>query len=105
MNQYGIDETIWKQILTTCFGFSGVKRVILYGSRARGDYRQGSDIDIAIDAPKITSREFSQIWHAVDDLPIIYTFDIVHLQALTNKPLLKAIHEDGVVFHCPNGKL
>ena len=98
MNQYGLEETIWTQILNTCFGFPGVKKIILYGSRARGDYRQGSDIDIAIDAPDMTSREFSQIWNAVDDLPIIYTFDILHLQALTNEPLLKAIRQEGVSF-------
>ena len=73
-------------------------KIILYGSRARGDYRQGSDIDIAIDAPDMTSREFSQIWNAVDDLPIIYTFDILHLQALTNEVLHKAIRQEGVSF-------
>ncbi len=98
MNEYGIEEAIWTQILNTCFGFPGVTKIILYGSRARGDYRQGSDIDIAIDAPDMTSREFSQIWNAVDDLPIIYTFDILHLQALTNEALHKAIRQEGVSF-------
>ncbi len=98
MNQYGIDESIWQQILDTCFSFKRVKKVILYGSRARGDYRHGSDIDIAIDAPRLTNSEFSQVWNAVDDLPIIYTFDIVHLQALKNEPLIAAINQDGVVF-------
>jgi len=98
MNQYGLDETIWKQILDTCFSFPEVNKVILFGSRARKDYRQGSDIDIAIDAPGMMSSAFSQVWNAVDDLPIIYTLDIAHLQSLTNEPLVKAIHEDGVEF-------
>lgn len=98
MNQYGIDEQSWKQILTTCFNFPGVNKVILYGSRARGDYRHGSDIDIAIDAPCMTSREFSQVWNAIDDLPIIYTFDIVHLQTLTNNAFVSAIQREGIAF-------
>ena len=84
MNLSGIDKQIWQRILNTCFSFTHVKKVILYGSRARGNFRHGSDIDIAIDAPNMTSSEFSQLWNALDDLPIIYTLDIVHLQNLTN---------------------
>ena len=98
MNQSGVDEEIWQKILDTCFSFSSVEQLILYGSRARGDFRHGSDIDIAIDAPHMTSREFSQLWNALDDLPIIYTLDIVHLQTLMNAPLLHAIHQDGVKY-------
>lgn len=98
MNQYGIDEKNWSHILATCFSFPGVNKIILYGSRARGDYKHTSDIDIAIDAPLMTSKEFAQVWNAVDDLPIIYTFDIAHLQSLTNKPLIAAIRDEGVEF-------
>ena len=102
MNTHGIDESIWKQILDTCFRFPGVSKVILYGSRARGDYKLSSDIDIAIDAPLMTSREFAEVWNAIDDLPIIYTFDVVHLQALTSEQLLSAIHKEGVGFSRPS---
>lgn len=98
MNKHGIDESIWKQILNTCFSFPRVHKVILYGSRARGDYRQGSDIDIAIDAPFMTNSEFSHVWNAVDDLPIVYTFDIIHLQELKNEHLISAIRKDGVEY-------
>ena len=96
INQYGISEKIWQLILTTCFSYPHVVRVILYGSRARGDYRQGSDIDISIDAPLMTDKEFSVLWNALDDLPIIFSLDIVHLQALKNKELLSAITTDGI---------
>ena len=101
MNTYGIDEVIWKNIVTTCFNFPGVEKIILYGSRARGDHQRGSDIDLAIDAPLMTAREFSMLWNILDDLPIVYTLDIVHLQTLTNKPLIRAIDQEGVVFERP----
>ena len=70
MNQYGLDEKIWKQILATCFTDANVDAVILYGSRARGDYKQGSDIDIAIDAPHMTDRAFAMLWNC-----LLYTSD------------------------------
>ncbi len=98
MNQSGIGDNILQAIIATCMNFPTVKRVILYGSRARGDYKNGSDIDIAIDAPEMSDREFSRLWNSLDDLPIIYTMDIVHLQSLKNELLLDAIRQEGRVI-------
>ena len=92
----GVSDTIWNSIRNTCFNYPQVKRVILYGSRARNDYRQGSDIDIAIDAPSMTDQEFASLWNALDDLPIIFSLDIIHLQSLKNQALIHAIQRDGV---------
>ena len=98
MTQYGISESILKLITTTCQTFPAVKHVIIYGSRARGDYKLGSDIDLAIDAPNMDSSTFSRLWNALDDLPIIYSMDIVHLQSLQNKPLRNAIQREGCII-------
>ena len=94
MNTSGVSDTIIQSIVATCQNFPTVQRVLLYGSRARGDYQQGSDIDIAIDAPLMDDNEFSILWNALDDLPIIYSMDIVHLQSLKNKQLINAIDRD-----------
>src|SRR3990167_6400995 len=96
MNRYGVSEAIWRQLLKTCFSFPQVERVILYGSRACGNYRQGSDIDLAIDASLMTDSEFSKLWNAIDDLPIIFPLDVVHLQKLENEELLKSIRDNGI---------
>ena len=40
---------------------------------------------MAIDAPRMTDSAFSNLWNQLDDLPIIYTLDIVHLQGLAKK--------------------
>ena len=96
INQYGIHNAIWQKLLSTCFHYPTVERVLLYGSRARGDYHQGSDIDIAIDAPKMSDSEFSKLWNALDDLPHIFSLDVVHLQTLQNERLLHAILKESV---------
>lgn len=100
--QHGVSQLIWQQLLTTCFNFSKVKQVILFGSRARGEEVQGSDIDLAIDAPNMTSQEFACLWNALDDLPIIYKLDSVHLQSLTNPRLVDVIHREGIIFSRPD---
>ena len=43
-----------------------VERVILFGSRARGDARERSDIDLAVVAPDIPDREWTELWTYVD---------------------------------------
>ena len=72
MTRYGVSDAIWRQILDTCVRFPEVERVILYGSRARGDDGVGSDIDLAIDAPNMPHQTFALLWNALDDLPIIF---------------------------------
>ena len=96
MKHYGVDDTIWTNILTTCFHYPEVSKVILYGSRSREDFKENSDIDIAIDAPNMSSQQFSMLWNALDDLPIIYSLDIVHLQRLSNTVLLETIKTEGL---------
>ena len=98
MTQYGVSQAIWQQILAVCARFPEVNQVILYGSRARGDDGVGSDIDLAIDAPHLSDQKFALLWNALDDLPIIFPMDILHIQALKNKQLLHAIEHDGVVL-------
>ena len=99
MSTYGIDQKTRQQLLFLCFSFSSVNKIILYGSRARGDFREGSDIDLAVDAPNMTTREFSILWNEIDDLPVVYIMDLVHLQALTNTDLISAIHHDGIEIY------
>jgi len=99
MKKYGVGEKVWGMLHATWASFPQVKRAILYGSRARGDFHEGSDIDIAIDGPSMTSSEFAKVWNAIDDLPIIYTLDIIHLQSTTNPSLLNAVNQDGKVVY------
>lgn len=73
----------------------GIKRVVLFGSRARGDNRERSDIDIAVSGGNIT--EFAlDIEDAVDTLLM---FDIVNLDKYVQKQLLEEIEKDGIVIY------
>lgn len=98
MSRFGISDKIWQSIIDICFSFDTVQRVILYGSRARGDATTGSDIDLAIDAPTMHDQDFSRLWNQLDDLPIIYSIDVVHIQSLKNKDLLDAIKREGCLI-------
>lgn len=71
-------------------------KIVLFGSRARGDHRERSDIDLAVYGMPEGSRAL--FWSALDDLPTLIDFDIVHITEATDPKLLQNIEKDGVVL-------
>ena len=72
----------------------GAKRLVLFGSRARGDNRPNSDIDLAVyGMPEDNRAEF---WMHCEELPTLLKFDIVHIAADMNPAFLANIEKDGV---------
>lgn len=68
-----------------------VKKVILYGSRAKGTARERSDIDIAVGGTK----DFDRLVEDIENIPTLYTVDLVDLDTCTNTFLLEDINEYG----------
>lgn len=72
-----------------------VERVVLFGSRARGDFKQKSDIDLAFyggDATKFTLS-------VDEDTYTLLEFDIVDMSSCKNKELMDSIKRDGKVIY------
>ena len=73
----------------------GLHKVILFGSRARGDNHERSDIDLAIQGGNTTRFSLD----ADDDVYTLLFFDIVDLEKPVQPELLKEIERDGVVLY------
>jgi Nucleotidyltransferase domain. len=71
--------------------FPEVLRVWVFGSRASGQARRASDIDLAIEAPALTDRRWHALTDALEHLPIIYKLDLVRLDTLQDPALKRAI--------------
>lgn len=72
------------------------EKIVLFGSRARGDNREKSDIDIAVfGMPKENHVFFAQ---AVENLPTLLQFDIVFVSSETSALLLENIRKDGITL-------
>ncbi len=72
-----------------------VRRATVYGSRAMGNYRNGSDIDITLDAPGMDSARFLHLCTAADDLMLPWTMDLSLLTQIDNAALLSHIRSVG----------
>ena len=75
-----------------------VERIILFGSRARGDHDERSDIDLGIACPSASPDEWAVIWNIVDEAPTLLNVDLVRLEHVDDA-LRQAIEREGVVLY------
>lgn len=88
-----------RAVAVSLAGLGAVKRVILFGSRARGDAAERADIDLAVDIAGATHREWQRVLDVVDAAETLLKIDCVRLDGLQDDdPLGRAIERDGVVL-------
>lgn len=77
-----------------------LEAAIIFGSRAKGTYKNGSDVDIALKGENLDVNTINQISYQlneVTDLP--YMFDVLNYHTLTNPALIEHIDRVGIVFY------
>lgn len=94
--KYGLSEKIVNQINDIIKKYEQYN-FKLFGSRARGDYKKTSDIDIAI-FENINKKDEYRIRDDFDKLDIIYKIDLVFITDKIEKEFLESIKKDGVDF-------
>lgn len=89
-----LDMDIQNQIIAQAKKYQ-IEKVILFGSRARGDHRETSDIDLAVSGGNVTGFRL-----AVDDeVRTLLMFDVVNLDEPVQKPLLQSIESEGIILY------
>lgn len=80
-----------------------VERIILFGSRARGDHRETSDIDLAIIGDKIDANAWLDILHIINNADTLLRIDCVQFNTLpSDSPLRKNILSEGIILYDKN---
>lgn len=72
----GISDAHWQQILALFQVHANITNVILYGSRAKGNFREGSDIDLALKGNDIRSEQLTSLEMAYEDLYLPWVLDL-----------------------------
>jgi len=73
------------------------KRLVLFGSRARGDNKPRSDIDLAVYG--MPEQERAGFWLDAEELPTLLKFDIVHIMPGMDPKFIQNIEKDGVTLY------
>jgi predicted nucleotidyltransferase len=93
---FGLNEQALTLIIDCVRNFPEIHWVKVYGSRAKGDFQRGSDIDLAFSSPVDYSAELHE---ALDELSTPYLFDVTHYESLRHEGLKEHIERVGVVFY------
>lgn len=80
-----------------------IEKAILYGSRAKGNYRSDSDIDLTLNGEEITLSQLFKIELELDDILLPYKLDLSIFQRIENPDLIEHIKRVGISFY-QNGK-
>jgi len=97
--KYGLPEDIIKKIKAVFASFEEVEQVIIYGSRAKGNYKPASDIDLTLKGSGLTTAILNKISWELDDLLLPYTFDLSIYHSITQADLLDHIQRTGEEFY------
>jgi predicted nucleotidyltransferase len=75
---------------------TAVDKAVVFGSRAIGNYKKGSDIDIAIFGEKVTRKTMYELGDLLnEEYPLPYFFDILHYEETNNEKLIEHIDSVG----------
>ena len=98
--RFGLKNSVIQKLKSFFERYRFINKVMIFGSRARGDYGKSSDIDLCLFSKNMSSREFSKLKFKLDELPILYKIDIVHFEKVDRK-LQENIIKVGISIYNP----
>jgi predicted nucleotidyltransferase len=103
---HGLSQRVIDQINDVLLRFPNVQQAILFGSRAKGSHRPGSDIDLALVGSGLNWRLVGGIYDALDDLLLPYRFSIIIYDERTDPEVAAHIRRVGIALflRSPDGE-
>lgn len=99
MTDIGLHKADITAINSVFQDYSQIESVLLYGSRAKNSFREGSDIDLTIVGQKVTLTELFEIEQKLDDLLLPWKIDLSLFHKIENMELIEHIKRVGIVFY------
>jgi len=98
--KFGLSQSTIGRIQAVFSRYPQLEKVVLYGSRAKGNYRNGSDIDLTLCGGKdLTLKVLGKIMHEMDDLLLPYTMDLSLFACIGDREVIEHIQRVGITFY------
>lgn len=97
--KYGLSDRTIGQIQAVLSRFPEVDKAALYGSRAKGNAKRGSDIDLTLYGSGLTRRTLHRIENELDDLLLPYKVDLSVFESIADSAVREHIRRVGIVFY------
>lgn len=97
---FGLSDQVISAINGVFNQFSEIELVVIYGSRAKGNFRPASDIDLVIVKHGNLQIVLGRIDTKLDDLLLPYKIDLREISMITKAELIAHIKRVGKIFYC-----
>jgi predicted nucleotidyltransferase len=98
---YGLTDQDLGNIREAIAKFPEISQVLLFGSRAKGNYKVGSDVDLALKGESVTHSTVFQLADLLNETyPLPYFFDIINYNNIDEPKLVEHINRVGIPIFC-----
>lgn len=99
--RFGLEDSIIEKINSIFYQYENIEQVIIYGSRAKGNYKRGSDIDLTIvsESDQLSFSDLAKAENQLDDLMLPYKIDLSLQKQIANPELIDHIDRIGIIFY------
>ena len=97
--RFGLSDTVITELCNVFQRHANIERVMIFGSRLKGNYRTGSDIDLAIVGRNLDYGQLLDIQCEIDELGLLYSIDLVDYQKKKGSPIGDHIDRVGQIFY------
>jgi len=97
--KYGLKDEYIQTFLEIIAKFDNVEKVALFGSRATGNHKKASDVDIVIFGENVNAALACAIKFEIEEETIIpYFFDVIAYQVIKNEKLKEHIDKKSIIL-------
>ncbi len=96
---FGLSKTVIAEIQGVFEQFPNIHEAIIFGSRAKGNYQEGSDIDLALIGNNIQYDEIKEVYLKMEDLNLLYNIDLKNYKKEEKSPINEHIQRVGKSFY------
>lgn len=95
---FGLSNQVIEGLKNVFRRHDNLEKVIIFGSRAKGNYHEGSDIDLALMGKDLTFHQLMQVSSDIDDLGLLYKVDLIDYNKKKGTPIGRHIDRVGRTF-------
>ena len=99
MNEFGLETKEMDKIIMSIASIDGVDKAVIYGSRAKGNYKPFSDVDISLVGKSLSYSDLLRLHSIIDDLLLPYEIDLNIFDLIQNENLKEHILRCGRVIY------
>jgi predicted nucleotidyltransferase len=100
MNRFGLLDSDIDAILSVLESFSKIEEAIIFGSRAKGNFKKGSDVDLALKGKDLNFETISKVCYELnEETRMPYKFDVLNYHSIQEPELKNHIDRVGIEFY------